>query len=504
VRLPFPERIPPKTLFYFAGGLSALQLLQGTDAIFSLCCFGYILAAGFAFNIAGGLNQTSGAYVFFNALLSVIVGLCWKAILWEPAQANLLAPQLTIEVYFAGMVMMLLAAFLCRKLRLSRPLLENILPDNKYENATYGCLITGTIIAIANAFASTTSANSGSVLAALNQLNHFFELAIILGVIHIIRRSGATRSVNMPVLIACGYIFLGGLFGFSKQGMLAPFAAWALAAASQRYRLSRGQILSFVIGIWFVFYYLVPYSQIGRNYKQEKLSQNISVSLSLLTHLGDVRDQYLNTSTDAYDNKMYAFYDSPQGFFDRLQMFALDDALIDYTQKFGTFGLLPVVQSFENVVPHFIWKDKPMFLYGNTFAHEIGLLSEGDESTGVSFSSSAASFHMYGWKGIFLLAPAMWFLLFWVFDSLCGNIRRTPWGLLVLVVYSHAAPEGDITSIIYMFSTGAFGIAVASYLTAYLMPIIGGVFLPSARVLSRTGPLPSVPRRIPPPRSSEA
>jgi hypothetical protein len=502
VRLPFPERIPFKMLFFFAAMLCVAQLLEGTNGTFSLCCFFFIIIAGLAFNFAGGLTRPSGAYIFFYSVLAVILGLVWKAILGEAADSNLQSPLLTIYIYLAGISMMFVAVYLSRKVTLKRALLGDILPDHKMQTATVGCMIVAFLIVLGGAL---SPGESGSVGAALNQLNHFFPLAIILGVIHTIRRSGGKRSVNLPILLSCFFMFFDGVIGFSKEGMLAPFACWILAAASQRYRVSRSQVVGCILAILFIFRYLVPYSQYGRNYNEGSATKNVTVALSLLSNLGEVREQYLDSSVYAYDNKLYAFYDSPQGFFDRLQMFSIDDALNDHTEKFGTFGLTPVLNAFENVVPHFIWKDKPSFLVGNSFAHEVGLLASEDDSTGVSFSSTATAFHMAGWMGIFFLAPPLWFALFWIFDSLCGDVRKVPWGLLVLVSFSHTGPEGDITSIVYMCTTGAFGIALACVLGAYLMPIIGTLFIgPEGVFVKRSVSVRSIPNRLLPARSSES
>ncbi len=97
MRLPFPERIPFVYAFSFAAVLCAIQISQGTSSAFSLFCFFYILVATLAFNVAGGLTQTSGAFIFFNSTLGVIVGLCMKVYLGEPADSNLSAPLLTIR-----------------------------------------------------------------------------------------------------------------------------------------------------------------------------------------------------------------------------------------------------------------------------------------------------------------------------------------------------------------------------------------------------------------------
>ena len=498
MRLPFPESIPFVPVFLFALLLCIIQQLQGTNPLFSLGCFAYILVATIAFNVAGGFTRPSGAYIFFNSVLGVIIGLCVKVYLDEAADSNLLSPVLTIGVYFFGMCMMLAAVYLSKRVRPKRALMGKMVTDANMQTATVGCLVAGILIYV---IGYVIPGGNGSVLSALNQLNRFFPLAIILGVINTIRRSGGTRSVNLPVLIAAGLMFITGLFGYSKEGMIAPFAAYALAAASQRYRVSRAQIVVGIFATIFIFRYLVPYAQYGRNFRDESGARNYEVSLSLLSNLGYVREQYLESSADAYEERVLGYYNTPQGFFDRLQMISIDDALIHRTDQFGFFGLSPMVGAFENIVPHFIWKDKPQGVIGNVWAHEVGMLADADESTGISFSSTASTFHMAGWKGI-LLAAGTWFFLFLIFDSLCGDVRKTPWGLLVMVLFAHAAPEGDITAIIYMCFYTVYAIVFAGIMGAYVTPIIGSFFIGPQGIMIRRGVrIRSIPSRLRPPVS---
>jgi hypothetical protein len=501
VRLPFPESIPFVHVFFVAMLLCIIQLVQGTNPTFSLCCFAYILVAATAFNVAGGFTRTSGAYIFFNSVLGVVIGLCVKVYLDEAADSNLLTPLLTIAVYLVGMCMMLMAVYLSKKVRSKRALMGKMVTDSNMQTATVGCLVAGILMMFVGYI---IPGGNGSVLSALNQLNRFFPLAIVLGVINTIRRSGGTRSINLPVLLAGGLMFSNGVLGYSKEGMLGPFAAYVLAAASQRYRVSRTQIVAGIFAIVFIFHYLVPYAQYGRTFREESGDTNLQVSLTLLSNLGYVREQYLESSAGAYEERVLGYYNTSQGFFDRLQMVSIDDSLNYATEQFGTFGLTPIVQAVENLVPHFIWKDKPQVLTGNVFAHEVGILSEEDESTGVSFSSTATAFHLAGWKGIFLLAPAVWFSLFTIFDSLCGDVRKTPWGLLVMVLFAHAAPEGDIGSIIYMCFYTTYAIVFAAVMGAYVMPIIGTLIIgPEGIMLRRGKPIRSIPNRLRPPVSSQ-
>ena len=288
-------------VFFFAVILCAVQLLQGTNAIFSLCCFFYVLVAASAFNVAGGFTRTSGAFVFFNSVLAVILGLCMKAYLGEAADTNLLAPLLTISVYLFGMCMMFVAVYLTRKFATKHALLGKMVTDSNMQTATVGCLIAGILMSVAG---FVIPAGSGSVLSALNQLNRFFPMAIILGVINSIRRSGGTRSINPPILISGSLMFLIGVLGFSKEGMFAPFACWVIAAASQRYKISRWQLAGSVLATIFLFRYLVPYAQYGRNFREEGGAPSISTSFYLLSNLGYVREQYLDLAADSYEERV--------------------------------------------------------------------------------------------------------------------------------------------------------------------------------------------------------
>ncbi|MDW5267830.1 MULTISPECIES: hypothetical protein [Acidobacteriaceae] len=496
MRLPFPERIPLLYVICFAALLSIAQLLQGTPAAISLCCFLFIIIAAFTFNLAGGFTSASGGYVFFYAVLVVIVGITWKAVLGEQAGSDLKQPLLTFQVYVGGITAMLAAVFFSRKLTAKRPLLANMVSDENMSNAATGCMIAGFAL---TAVITVAPSGSGSVLSAVGQVNFFLPLAIILGTIAQIRKSGGTSSVNLTVLIACGALFAGGLINFSKQGIFSPPLCWLIAAASQRYRITFYQTLGCVLALLFMGYYLVPYSQYGRNYKSISISENVSTSISLLSKLDYVREQSHQTADGIVEDRVQAYFDTPQGFFDRLQMISPDDALINVTEDNGNIGYVPIVMDFANLIPHFLWPGKPEVGFGNLYAHEIGMIGADDFSTGISFSPTGEAFHLGRWMGIFVLAPLLWIMLFVIFDSLCGDVRKYPWGLLAIVIFAHEAPEGMLRGVVHDSGYFALGIVVAAVTSAYVMPIIGAlVSVPERTRLRRIAPIRSIPRRLPP------
>lgn len=475
MRLPFPERIPLTPAFLAAIVLVGLQQLQQTALMYSVYCFLFLIIATVTFNLAGGFSRPSGSYVFFYSVLGVIIGLIYKAYLGEPADSHLRSPMLTIKVFVGGIIGMLIAVVISRKLSRKRPLLRNFLAPKDYKNAAMGCFAFGLLL---NVLSITTKHENGSVLSAIMQLNRFLQMSIIIGTLHVLRKTGGRNAFSPLVIIYIIVTAASGVIFFSKEGMITPMLCWLVAAASLRYNLRFYQTAAIALATFITFYYLVPYSQYGRNQVPEgaTLTERIAISYNMLADLSSVRELYLQNSSgeDTGDAQGMSYYNQPQGFFDRLTMIGPDDALIDYTQDSNFAGLDVIPAYFANWIPHFLWPNKPGLLSGNSFAHEIGgIVGEEDVTTGISFTPSAEAFHLAGWTGIFVVAPIIWTMLFVIFDSLCGDVRKSPWGLLVIALFAHIAPEGMLAAAIYVMWYGSVAIIFVAVATAYVMPLIG-------------------------------
>lgn len=475
-----------------------MQLAEGTDPVVALCSFGFIVVSVAAFNLAGGFSYPSGAYVFFYSTLGVIVGLCTKAAIGEPADLNLVAPRRTMLVFFFGICAMYGAVFLSRRLRPRKGMLEDIVTDKNLQNATVGSLVAGILAHIAMA---TLPHSNGSIVSALSQINNFLPMTIILGTIYQVRRSGGRSSVNLPVVFASIAVFLYGLIGFSKQGMFLPFLCWGVAAASQRYRVTWRQIAVFSAALAFVFVYLVPYAQFGRSYEDEYNPsatrwQTIAFLLSNLDYVH--QESKASAESQILEGGGFQYFSRDVGLFGRLQMIAPDDRIIRSTENLGPFGMAPIYQGFGNLVPHFLWPDKPIPIGGNWYAHEIGnVIGEEDYTTGISFTPTGEAYRIAKWPGVLILAPILWTMLFTLFDTLCGDTRRSPWGFLAVVYFSHMAPEGMLGGVIYTMGYISVAVIVAALSAAFLMPILGSLLKgPERSTLRKTalvhrGPGPS-------------
>ncbi len=263
MRIPFPEHVPIEYVIIFVGALVTIQLAEGTALYFSLGCAAFILIAAIAFNLAGGLTRASGAYVFFYSMMVVIIGICYKAVLREPAQSHLQDPRTDIKVYLAGITAMLATVIVSRRfLAQARDCFKTSLKESKMYRSSIGCMVIGGLGQSAIALLG----ESGSALmSAFNQLNEFIPLGIIIGAMYEIRHTGGRRSSNLLMILGgCYSVFLGGVLAFSKQGFLTAPVCWLLAVSALGFKLSARQVVVCCAGTFLLFHYLVPYAQYGR------------------------------------------------------------------------------------------------------------------------------------------------------------------------------------------------------------------------------------------------
>jgi hypothetical protein len=474
MRIPFPERIPMNRVGFFVIGLFAIQRLEGTTFHFSIGCAVFVLIAAVTFNHAGGLTRASGAYVAAYSLMAVLIGVCYKAFLGEPGQSNLLDPRTDIDVYVGSIAAMFAAVVVSRRFSRKTGLLQNLLKESEMYRASVGCIAFGVVGAFAIAL---LGESAGKLETAFAQLNQLIPLGIIIGVIYEIRRSGGKRCTNIPIVLGALYFFFLGMTGFSKQGMLLPLFCWVLPVAALRFRLSAWQMLSCLVTLFAIFYYLVPFAQYGRGRVPENatLGQRVAVAIPLLEDAGETRRLYYEQENlfDRSLRGLSAYYDTPQGFWERLQMISPDDKLIDITDRGRVFGLLPIKLAFINAIPHIFWPNKPGMNTGNVYAHEISgeNQGEGDTATGISFSPSAEAYHLAKWVGVFVLAPMLWGTLFIVFDSLFGDLRATPWGILAFAMVCFYAPEGGLTGLIYLLTFGTEILLFCAFFATWVAPV---------------------------------
>ena len=454
MRIPAPDRLNLKHVAIFVTLMFVGQELEGTDFVFASLTAVYTVLWATAFNATGGIRYASGAYIFFNGFLNVIVGLGYKVLLGQAGDRNLQAPRATMVVYCVGMAALFVAAIVARALRTQKPLLAGLRSTEDYRHAAIICLVVGVLIS-----GITTLGGGNSVVSMLRQINKLPQLAIMLATIYEIRRSNGARSLNFVGILSILFVFALGLISFGKEGMLLGFAAYIIAAVIEGYNFPRKQLVGTVVAFAFFSYYLVPYSQLVRNYRVATVSGNLVVAIHYLSNLQATREEYKTAIADFSITDEPHLYDEREGFMDRLIILPADDNLINYTNKGNVFGFFPTYASYANLVPHFLWASKPEFNTGNVYAHELGELADEDNTTGISFSASADAYHQGKWLGLLLLLPFDIFLYFIITDTVVGSARWAPWVLIPILDITEIGSQGGLSSPVYLSFYGILGVA---------------------------------------------
>ncbi len=485
MKIPFPAHVPYFYAFCFALTLFAVELVQGTTPFLALLTFAYVILTVVAFNAASGLHTPSGAYVFFVSLLTVGIGLVGKAVLGEPLQTNLMNVQDTMSVYVVGQCAMAAAAIASRRFVRKPAFLDGILRPEDANKVAYGCILMAIVPYVIP---------PGAFARAFNQLNNFGYLAILISVYYRVRATNGRKCFTLPAgLMWLVGTAVWGIYTFSKQGMFSASLAWMAAATAAGYRFSLRQIVLIVCGFVFAAVYLVPVSQYGRNWEamETHYESQLDAAMDLTLHPRRTRELYLRHEAETEDQKAADFhwFNKRDGLLDRSNMFSIDDALVTYTNGGHYEGLRVLGSQVLNIVPGFLYPDKPILRWGNFYAHELGALGEDDETTGVAFSPYAEAYHSGGWLGVSLLLFGILFALFTVVDSVAGTTETGPWVLFYTLIFAHTGPEGGTGGPLYTLSVHSYGLVLVAYVCAKILPLFGAIISgPNRRVL-RTQPI---------------
>ena len=481
VRLSLPTRVPITGAFIYAFVFLCIQQFEHTNLGFSLLYFAFLMLGVVAFNFAEGFTRLTGAYIFWYGMLVVIFGVTWKAVIGEAGETNLQAPVLTMALYAASMGMMVFVALINRKFDFRHLGIGGGLSSGElnYSGAGLGCMMATIVLFIAgNVFGQVP----GGIVSALLQINFFAPLGIVLATIGAMKDSGSRRTFNWVNGLGVGLGTAYGLISFSKQQMLTPLVCWLLGAFYMRLKVRLIHVVGGILFLWFAFGFAGPLSQsrdlvpsdqdLGTIGRAELVIYEITHWKEFKQHVQALNDYESSGGPPGY-------YDTAQGsLVERLSMISPDDRLIAYSSRGHFEGLDPVVNYFENLVPHFLAPEKQILYSGNHYAHEMGsYLAANDFTTGISFSPLAEAYHCEGWGGIFWVLPAIWLILFQSVDFIVSDMQRYPWGLLVVVWFAHAAPESLLSGMIYFIGYGNFGMVLAIIWCTRLAPVLGALFI---------------------------
>jgi hypothetical protein len=479
---------------YVAGFATIMMLamsIEGTNIVFTLIFCVHVLLSALAFNAAGGFSRVIGAYVFFYSLFTLIFGVTWKTILGQPADSRLGGPLLDVTLYTVSMALLLACVYVMRALDYRNISIAEKLQagDINYSSVGLGCLVTALLIQFLDIAVGSAP---GSLLSIANQLNVFLPLGILMSTIGAIKNSNGRSSVDMISGASLVLNLIMGTLAFSKQGMLEPLVCWLAGATYMRYRLTLINYIAFVPLLYFAFFLTGTLSTLRNDVTQNgSYDARLTILINGVTHWDELKQRNRDAEVFRIEHTEGSTYFGTEqgGLIERLTMIPIDDTLFNFSAAGHYIGYQTILWDFGNWVPHFIWPDKHSGYQGNYYVHEMGGgLAEDDYTTGISFSPLAEAFHVDGWTGVIFLLPALWLMFFVATDLVVGDMHKSPWGLLPMILLAHAAPESLLSGLIQGIGYGTLSIAFAMFFSIKLAPIIGSVLA--------TKQIPAGPQRI--------
>lgn len=470
MRLTLPARVSMSVVLSFCAALLAVELAEGSDIVLALATQAFILLAALAFNRCGGLLYPSGSCVFFLTVLTLGLGAILKAGLGEPLQSNLIDPRNTILAYTAGMASVLVAAYFATLLRSRRGLLERFDPGTRVQQMAAGCLLIaiGVPLILPASVRGTAGQFSGTIAV----------FAILVPVYKRAQQTDGWKSFTFVALVGWAYLTVYyGIISYSKQGLFSPSLSWGVAAIAGGYRISFPKFLTIAAAAGLAVTFLTPYSQVARNNRGQ--ANEGALALELLEHPLRTRELYNDSVKQNYALGIdYHWFNEPQGLLDRLTSVPVDDALFYNTDHLRPGSPLVLWGYVLDMVPRYLYPNKPAGLLGNSYGREIGLLGADDVTTSISFTPFADAYHNAGWLGVTLYLGLLFFVMFYVCDSLAGGLGQSQWALFYIIYFSHFASEGFLSFTTYAISNIALGLIASAIILTYVAPVIGSFLLP--------------------------
>lgn len=444
MRIPYPTRFNINHVLILALLLLFAQLLDGTDPTFAFLITVSMVFSVMAFNILGGLGSVSGSFVIFMAIPTFIVFLFIKVMVWEPTDKHFLNPMITSTATALGWFGILAAAVLSRRFVVRRNIVRFTARDlENLKNTSAGLLMIGFISQIL--LTNYNTGQNGTIWAVLNQLNIFVPMATILATYYEICISRGTRSMNWIVWASILYVAGFGFIAASKQGMYAPFLSYFLVCGALEYRFRPLQVMLILAWLAFAAGFLFPWAQYARMYtRQTTLQGTWDATIAMLRDPNTIPNMYrwyadsLRNNEDV--NQVALCYDHPHGLWDRESLICQDDRLIHVTQHTGPVGPDYLIAGFEMVVPHMIWHSRAILSLGNIYGRETDEASDEDYTTSVAFAPIGDAYREFGWSGIVVVMPILYFFTFIFLDAVFGDARESPWGLVLVSYAAFAAP----------------------------------------------------------------
>lgn len=371
-----------------------------------------------------------------------------------PISANMVEPADTAAVMFLGFAGVWLATYCVRRFARRLPFFMISDTADGLRALTILLLVAGTfsLLAILLAAKSDTITVGGAWGLAKELVS--FRTAALPALMLYLWRTNSSRWLTHPLVLALAlFLFLQGVLGSSKQGMVDPFALYAMMALARYGWRHPFAWLGIPAAILLYQFFISPIGQYARyeggrdKDPRQAAIATADIVVGYLTN-SSFRQRVLNAEDNIADlaQRQVRYLDEKYRAFSRITMVGEADRLVGATDRFGNSGLETVENSLLLAVPHFLYPNKPQSASGNFLGRYTDELSQADFGTQVSFGFMANAYNAYGMVGVLPLSfLSALIVLGFVSLSASGPFYTDPWSLLAISALHQSYVEASFT-----------------------------------------------------------
>ncbi len=431
-------------LFLVAGELAA-----GTGLAYVALMSVAVLAICTTYNMLGGLGTIGGVIFSAFALYVLVLSQFSKVFMFEAADLDLRAPDLTIAVYAVFFVSLMVGVFLFGWIRLKLP--QPLEPESsRHSGIMYAFSFVLGLTAkvyMTNLVLEHPELSDSAGHGVARALSLLLPLSLVVAVDSRIRKTEGRHCFGWGALWPTLAIELLGFASAGRTGFVTPALLVAVTCYFRGYKFRPRHYIAFAAMAALLFLVVSPWYLFSRRYRhQSSLKEQIMImagaAAAAPSHWRDIKDV-----VESHQLRNAAFggaYFSKAGTvtLNRLELIAPDDAVINATAHHH-WGLTTINLDIQENIPHLIEPNKPDRDGIWYRASVAGLQSSYEPSSYVTTSLIADAWGSFGWAGVIAIPVLLTPWLFILYQSMFDMSR--PWGTVVTL---------DIAMKIATFSIG--------------------------------------------------
>ncbi|PKU24462.1 hypothetical protein [Telmatospirillum siberiense] len=410
--------------------LFVVQIFDGTSLYFAFMVFVTFVVTILTLSYIG-FTSVAGILISFLVFTYLTYSQIAKAILDQPADSNLLSPDITIAVLFVGITSVCMAAAFVSFLLRGRKVIS-IEPSTDTLGAVRNIsFVIGLAVTAVNLYYSKSESGDvqyGGLVGITRNFSYIIYLSLVAETWRVLTSTGGQKSMSHSLnLILLVMVFLGFIAN-SKQGVAAPVLVYFITSMAYRRRMTRTQIISLFaalfIGITFV-YPAVNMMRAGRGQGSATGLTAGQVSEFMIRAISDPADffkQWDEERTYEFDTALFtqglAYLGRYSETSSRFMLIANTDVIVNSVVTLGPYGWTSVTDGFALLLPTSLYPDKPRIGSADLITWHYGLRTWGLEGF-PTIGLFADCFAALEWPGV-IFVPFLCSLLFLLEIQLFG------------------------------------------------------------------------------------